>query len=767
MRPSPAGTALYGGALVLLATGTVLGGALAGSHALFGSDYMTLNYPILAWAQRAWREAGELPLWLPHLFGGMPLLGSMNSGLLYPTELAACLTNLPPHRFYAWNAWLHEGIAGAGAAWMLAREGFARGPALWGGVCYALGGLVFTQLGVADTFTHRAVAWLPWLVGGIRGAIRNGIGSSRRDLLLAGGVLGLLWLTCAIQMIVFGACFLLVLQACERPAHAGRSAAVYAIVGAIGCLLGAALLLPAFDYYRFSDRPEATEAFANLWACRPSRLLGFFVPGLWGRTAVGAVYYGPHESDNTTAYAGLLPLAWAAWGIVTGWRRRLPWLVAGTCAFVLAFGSQTPLGHLMQQAPVIGSFRGWTRWLLAANLALAVFAAEGWVAFLDRRRTWIAPVLLGGIALAAVTAWVFRPAVTDVLLRTSWASERIASGDVKRAEAEATVRRALARAAIVAPASLAVASVACWPGVSVAATGVLVGAWTAVDLVHAARPFLELGPASRRAVFDPVGEFLDAQDGLFRVASEEPEPQKNLRIGRDVHYVWGYHGVPPRALYRFGAALRRTSYPRGLLAILNVRYYVQKDPLVAGDMRLIGGMRGPDGRLVYVHEFRDPLPRLFFPAGTRVAAGEDAALEAMLEPAWDWRTAVVFGRGAREARYAPASASPLILTPNERRAVVTARGPALAVLSTVWYPGWIAFVDGVRVPVVRTDVLLMGAEVPAGRHELRFRRDPRPFRIGLWLTCLAAAGLAVLGVSGSRGSGPGGGSTMTGDGRDS
>ena len=751
----PAGTAGLGGTAVLLVAGTVLGGALAGSLALFGSDYLTLNYPILAWAQRAWRVSGEIPLWLPHLFGGMPLLGSMNSGLLYPTELAACLSGLSPHRFYAWNAWLHEGIAGAGAAWMLAREGFPRGPAIWGGAAYALGGLVFTQLGVADTFTHRAVAWLPWLIGGIRGSIRNGIGRSRTDLVLSAAVLGLLWLTCAVQMIVFGAVFVVVLQACERPRNTARALGVFAIVATVGTLLGAALLLPALDYYPFSDRPGAGDSFVNLWAFHPARFLGFITPGLWGRTAADAAYFGPYTSDNTTAYPGLLPLAWAAWGLAAGWRRRLPWLIAGAVAFVLAFGNRTPAGDLLQQLPVFGGFRGWTRWLLCANLSFAVFMAEGWTAFKERRRAWVVPAVLGILTVAAVTAWIARTPVTNALLETSWAAPRITTGFVERPAAEATVRRALARVAVVAPASLAVASAALWPGMPAVAAFVITGAWSAADLMHATRPFLELRSAGLLTLSDSVGEYLDGQNGNFRIVSEELPAMKNLRMGRDLQYVWGYHGVPPRAMLQFNAAVRRAAYPDTLLAIMNVRYYVQKEPSPGRGLRLIGGMRGADGRVMYVHEHRNPLPRLFFPAESLVADGENEALEAMLKPSWNWRTAVVFGSHARAARYAPASASPLVLRPNEREAVVKARGPALAVLSTVWYPGWLAFVDGVRVPIVRTDAIIMGVEVPAGTHRLLFRRDPRPFRIGLFLTCLVAATMLVTTLTGAAGNAAG------------
>ena len=45
-------------------------------------------------------------------------------------------------------------------------------------------------------------------------------------------------------------------------------------------------------------------------------------------------------------------------------------------------------------------------------------------------------------------------------------------------------------------------------------------------------------------------------------------------------------------------------------------------------------------------------------------------------------------------------------------------------LHETWYPGWIAEIDGRRVPILRADVLFRGVEVPAGRHRVVFRFAP-------------------------------------------
>ena len=71
--------------------------------------------------------------------------------------------------------------------------------------------------------------------------------------------------------------------------------------------------------------------------------------------------------------------------------------------------------------------------------------------------------------------------------------------------------------------------------------------------------------------------------------------------------------------------------------------------------------------------------------------------------------------------------------------------PALLVLRDTYYRGWRASVDGVEVPIWRTDYLFRGVEVPAGEHTVRFEFRPLSFRIGLAISILAwLAGMGLF-----------------------
>jgi hypothetical protein len=57
----------------------------------------------------------------------------------------------------------------------------------------------------------------------------------------------------------------------------------------------------------------------------------------------------------------------------------------------------------------------------------------------------------------------------------------------------------------------------------------------------------------------------------------------------------------------------------------------------------------------------------------------------------------------------------------------------LAVFSDIYYgpnKGWQAYIDGVKAPHIRADYILRAMNVPQGDHEIRFKFEPKSYRIG-------------------------------------
>jgi hypothetical protein len=137
---------------------------------------------------------------------------------------------------------------------------------------------------------------------------------------------------------------------------------------------------------------------------------------------------------------------------------------------------------------------------------------------------------------------------------------------------------------------------------------------------------------------------------------------------------------------------------------------------------------------VKIYENLDLLPRAYLvhevlaadasQAVALVAASDfDPANMAVVEGLESFRTNATAGDGATILSYAP-----------ERVTVESnSAEPALLVLADGDDPGWQARVDGKKVPIYRTNVLLRGVAVPAGRHVVEFVYRPTPWQQGLWL----------------------------------
>jgi hypothetical protein len=153
---------------------TCFEGALFGGGQFAFRDAARFYYPLYHRVQEEW-GAGRLPLWEPGQNGGTPLLGSPMAAVLYPGKV---LFALAP---YAWAVRLYVVAHVILAFWaMLALArcwGVSRTGATLAGLCYAFGGMVFSNY--FNVIYLVGAAWAPlgfraadrWLRLGKRSAL--------------------------------------------------------------------------------------------------------------------------------------------------------------------------------------------------------------------------------------------------------------------------------------------------------------------------------------------------------------------------------------------------------------------------------------------------------------------------------------------------------------------------------------------------------------------------------------------------------------------
>ena len=82
--------------------------------------------------------------------------------------------------------------------------------------------------------------------------------------------------------------------------------------------------------------------------------------------------------------------------------------------------------------------------------------------------------------------------------------------------------------------------------------------------------------------------------------------------------------------------------------------------------------------------------------------------------------------------------------PQRVELVASLQHPGLVILADTYYPGWKLTIDGQPAPIYRTNRLMRGAAVKAGRHTLVYTYDPDSFRIGGALSIVGLLALAAL-----------------------
>ena len=68
--------------------------------------------------------------------------------------------------------------------------------------------------------------------------------------------------------------------------------------------------------------------------------------------------------------------------------------------------------------------------------------------------------------------------------------------------------------------------------------------------------------------------------------------------------------------------------------------------------------------------------------------------------------------------------------PNKIDIKVSLQKPGILVLGEVYYPAWVAYVNGARQKVMRANDTMRAVPLPAGMHTIEIRYESDPFRLG-------------------------------------
>ena len=709
------------------------------------------------------RQLPDAPLWDPWITSGRPMLADGQSAVFSPFTLPAYV--MPLQQSLAWTALLTLWAATFGM-YLLARAlGMRFAGGLMAGVVYGLSLWLVAWV----SYPHSAVwALLPWLLWATERLVRR---PDAVAVAVLGVAVGAQYLAghpessfhVVLATIAFFALRLGLMRRRERNTSLRPRLLAMAAALVAGTGLAGVLLVPFGELLLNSSDLEARSGTGIDQHLDPFQLIGFFLFDYWGRATDTAVM--PFLFARSW-YVGALPLMLAAAALLIRPRAEQVWIAgAGGMLLAVIFG----LPPFLQIATRVPPFDiGHNDRLIVIVLAcLALLAGWG----LDKlcTRAAIRSPRRRAVLIAAGTLLALP--VVIVALR----------GDIDSLAPRAAVEVAF-KLADPPPAGdpssddvIRLSTIVLWlclagaamtllllrvRGLPVRTFAALAIALVVADLLRAGMGYNPAIPEENadQPVTGALTYLLDQRPARFAGLGDVPQNVPALRLR-----LPDARGNDPPILKRYNRLWRREVSPEfpnqtatftspflqvpqvderrlRTLRLLGVAHLLVPPDTPADELRVPGLKQvyeGPDAR---VYRIEDALPRAFVTAAQRPVPSEQAALDAVTDPALDPRQVVITERtvpGVPTADPGTSAGTARIAAYEPDKVTIEAEltSPGIVVLGDNWFPGWKAEVDGRPARVERVDYVLRGTAAGPGRHTVELTYQPAGWRIG-WITTL-------------------------------
>jgi hypothetical protein len=656
-------------------------------------------------------HAGDWPFWNPYHYGGHPSVADPQSLIFAPLFVAwGTLDAAPTMRAFDIIVLVHllaGGVAIVAIGWR------ARWPVpscVLAATLFMFGGAASGRLQHTGIILNYSLFPLALLL--LQLALER-----RSQILAVGFAVTAVNIALGRNQVALMLCALLLAAAVAEVSCSSRPArylrARSGVLTTMAALGGALLVVPMLLTLQFADlsnRPTELLNDALRASLYPANLATIAVPNIFG---THASYWGPGPAtlpevaltDDAENYLffGAVPTLLLIWmGIAAGsaWRpgRRL---MSGTIvvACVFMFGRYTPLYQLVFRfVPGIDLFRRPTDASFIFGIALAVLAGHCLTDYIREGLPRFRP-LNTLVAVAPLLA---------VIVSAVMFSARTGHG-------LAATREAVIAGAVMLVAGLMLLSARRGPARLVAAGLVTLVAVTELLWWNAASRLNARSWSNYAVLESPTGSeataiaFLDATIAADHGRGDYPRvevlglggPWQNLAMVRGWEATNGYNPL------RIGIYDRLVSPGEQSWDV----YLRQFPPSFANYTCALAQSLG----LTYL-VLGQPLDRSPVPA----PAGADLLLAG--PPAWIYRLPGAMPR----AQMSDGSGTVEIQSSRPGRVELIANSPAsgLLVLHDIYYPGWIAEVDGKEVPIQRFGALFRAVEVPIGTHSVTFHFAP-------------------------------------------
>jgi hypothetical protein len=698
-----------------------------GSQTFVFRDFGFFSYPIASYFRESlWR--GEIPLWNPFNYCGLPFLAEWNAQVLYPPALFYLIFPLSwslgvfclLHLF--WGGW---GMFFLARAWTQDRYAAA-----FSGIVFTFNGLMLNS--VIWPATISGLGWMPWVVWLTERAWREG----GRGIVIAALAGALQMLTGAVEVVLLTWLWLglfgLVQWIRGRTTRTVLFCRIAIVVLAVSGLC-AAQLLPFFDLLAHSHRQGNLNTMQ--WSMPPTGWLNFLLPLFRCRFDQG-VFMQDNQYWTSSYYVGVITVAlslWAAWRV----RRGRVWLLSALTllCLILALGAATPVYNgLSRFIGVLNLMRFPVKFVILPVFALPLLAACGLagresVAGGDAacsRRPWFGICIAIAALMLGILWWNGGGAVTEQsrttvflngVARVACFAAMVGGLWLTRKISGVRVQRALQLLLLL----LVWLDLFCQAPLPPMVNRTVYASWPADSKPSLGRSRAVVQPSARTRFLyshlpDPTEDYLSRRAALFmdcNLLDEIPKADGFFPLYLREHAALFADDLPEPMLEFIGASQMLT---------LQTNTFSWQER--TNFMPLLTGGQQP------------------------VFTNDDAVLRILSGTNFHPRQTVYLPPAAKTCitaiRSGAVAVSAARFSPQRIEADVKAGNAAMLVIAQMYYHPWRAFVDGRPTRLWRANYGFQALEVPAGAHHVALVYDDRRFHLGAAISLMTLAGCLIF-----------------------
>ena len=754
-------------------------------------DFHHYFYPTRLFAASCIRD-GQIPLWNPYLYSGIPFLANLQSHIFYPPAIIYYL--LPFVFGLKLFVVSHFALAGL-FMYLLGREfRLSKSASLVSAITYAFSGYL---LSVVDMLTSLTSAtWTPLIFLFFNKASGSGIrdqgsGISFKWIMLTGIALGLQFLggePTVLYLTLIALFLFATAKAVDRIQNLkdklfSLQSSVFSLflAGLIALGLTLFVALPFLEMVSYSSRGQMGYFQAVRLSLAPYGLIDLVVPLFTGALKTPVLWLG--QSWLKSSYFGILPLLFLLTAILF-YRRRLVlfWAAIFLTTIIFSFGEYFPLyKFLYSHLPGLSLIRYPIKFFCLVTFSAGILAGLGFEYIrknhhrdtedteknlISRRGhpqsgshesglsvpPWFLFILFSNLLLLAIfLLGHFNRETIFLFLQRNYFPEiplaRMSKiGGYYVEEVFANFRTGLAFL------SLATLSLFLFlkKRISQSLLSFLILSIITLDLFIAGS---NLNPLLDQEIYHKEPDIVQKVQGdrcllaprtesyfyshqgetlLSYVLSAKSFLLPNAALGYRLFDAWGYGSLQ---LKDYTDLVEKGRENLSLISLLNVRHLISREKIP--DLQLVHDEKG-----VKVYENRKALPRAFFVPEARIIKDREKILEVMLSKDFDPAREVLLEEEVHSPRstvYSLRSAFRIphsafrILEYQPNRVTIqdfVAPSDGFLFLSDTYYPGWRAYVDGVQTKIYRANYTFRAIQIKEGRHRIEFIYRPLSFMIG-------------------------------------